>query len=66
MERPWYPDQQIEKLADDSIILKLTTNQQTQTLFQVAQWGSHAEILKPEELRQKAGKWFFDCAERYN
>ena len=64
-ERYWHPDQTIEALEDGSVILKFTTNQQSQTLFWAAQWGPNAEILEPQELRDEAAEWFADTAGRY-
>jgi predicted DNA-binding transcriptional regulator YafY len=64
-ERYWHPSQQIEKLEDGSIILRFTSNQQTQTIYWVAKWGNRAEILEPAELRKKAAEWFAGAAERY-
>lgn len=64
-ERSWHPNQKIEELADGSIILRYTSNQQSQTLYWVSKWGPDAEILEPEELRQKAKEWFSETASRY-
>lgn len=64
-ERIWHPDQEIEELNDGSIILKYETNQQTQTLYWISGWGYNAEILEPEELRQKAADWFLKTKNRY-
>ncbi|MDA3939839.1 MAG: WYL domain-containing protein [Spirochaetia bacterium] len=65
-ERSWHPNQEIEELADGSIILRYTSNQQSQTLYWVSHWGPDAEILEPEELRNKATKWFSETKSRYN
>ncbi len=64
-ERSWHPNQEIEELSDGSIILRYTSNQQSQTLYWVSHWGPDAEILEPEELRQKAKKWFTETQNRY-
>ncbi len=65
-ERSWHPNQEIEELSDGSIILRYTSNQQSQTLYWVSHWGPDAEILEPEELRQKAKEWFTETKNRYN
>jgi len=64
-ERNWHPKQEIEELEDGSLLLRYTSNQQSQTLYWVSQWGPEAEILEPEELRQKAAKWFLETKNRY-
>jgi predicted DNA-binding transcriptional regulator YafY len=64
-ERVWHPGQQIEQDTDGAIILRYPTNQQSQTLFWVSQWGPNAEILEPEELRRQAADWFAKTAGRY-
>ena len=64
-ERTWHPNQEIEELADGSIILSYISNQQSQTLYWVSKWGPDAEILEPKELRQKAKEWFSETRNRY-
>lgn len=64
-ERAWHPDQRIEEQADGGIILRYTSNQQSQTLFWVSQWGPNAEILEPADLRRRAATWFRETAGRY-
>ena len=64
-ERRWHSDQTVEKLDDGGIILRFRTNQQSQLLFWVSQWGPNAEILEPPELRARAGRWFSETAARY-
>ena len=63
-ERVWHPGQRIEKV-DGAIIVRFRTNQQSQVLFWVSQWGPMAEILEPPELRERAADWFRQTAERY-
>ena len=64
-ERRWHPGQQIHDEADGAIVLRYRTNQQSQTLFWVGQWGPNAEILEPQELRERAAEWLGQAAERY-
>tara|TARA_B100000614_G_scaffold154855_1_gene137125 strand:+ start:283 stop:1269 length:987 start_codon:yes stop_codon:yes gene_type:complete len=64
-ERQWHADQQVERRPDGSIIVRFRTNQQSQVLFWVSQWGPNAEILEPPELRDRAREWFAGAAERY-
>jgi len=64
-EKTWHPDQQIEDEKDGSIILKFTSNQQSQTLYWVSGWGPYAEVLSPESLRQKTAEWHRQAAQRY-
>lgn len=65
LERHWHADQTIEQLQDGAIILRFRTNQQSQVLFWVSQWGPNAEIIEPPELRERAGAWFLTAAQRY-
>ncbi|POQ98284.1 transcriptional regulator [Alkalispirochaeta sphaeroplastigenens] len=65
-ERQWHREQKVENRPDGSIILRFRTNQQSQVLFWVSQWGPGAEILEPPELRERARQWFSDTAERYH
>lgn len=64
-ERRWHADQSVKKLKDGSIILSFRTNQHSQVLFWVSQWGPNAEIIKPPELRARAQEWFIGAAARY-
>ncbi|AFG36998.1 helix-turn-helix transcriptional regulator [Spirochaeta africana] len=64
-ERRWHSDQTIETLQDGGIVLRFRTNQQSQLLFWVSQWGPSAEILEPAELRDRAREWFRETAARY-
>jgi proteasome accessory factor B len=65
-ERRWHPEQTVEELGDGSIVVRFRTNQQSQVLFWVSQWGPQAEVLEPPELRDRAGRWFAETASRYN
>lgn len=64
-ERRWHYDQQIERLPGGSIVVRFRTNQQSQVLYWVSQWGPNAEILEPPELRARAAEWFAGVAGRY-
>ncbi|MFW5842542.1 MAG: helix-turn-helix transcriptional regulator [Spirochaetota bacterium] len=64
-ERRWHYDQTVERLPGGSIIVRFRTNQQSQVLFWISQWGPNAEILEPPELRDRARQWFTGAAERY-
>jgi proteasome accessory factor B len=64
-ERRWHADQEVERLPDGGIIVRFRTNQQSQVLFWVSQWGPNAEILEPPELRDRTREWFTGAAGRY-
>ena len=64
-ERTWHPDQSIEALKDGRIVLRFTTNQLSQSLFWISQWGPNAEVLEPPELRKMATEWFREASSRY-
>ena len=64
-ERNWHPQQRVEHHEDGSKTMRFRTNQQSQVLFWVSRWGPQAEILEPQELRERAAEWFRSTAERY-
>ncbi len=51
-ERKWHPSQEIEEKADGSLILHMHTGGLIEVLNWVLQFGDHAEILRPDKLRQ--------------
>ncbi len=64
-ERTWHPEQKVTKHKDGSITVRFRTNQQSQVVFWVSQWGPEAEILSPPDLRARAADWFRRTAESY-
>lgn len=64
-ERTWHPTQQTEPHEDGSVTVRFRTNQQSQVLFWVSQYGPNAEILEPAELRERAAEWFREAAGVY-
>ncbi|MEA1911891.1 MAG: WYL domain-containing protein [Spirochaetota bacterium] len=65
MERRFHPDQSIRKNRDGTVTVSFTTNQQSQVLYMVAQWGSKAEIIEPKDLRKKAKRYLLDTLNLY-
>ncbi len=51
-ERQWSSEQQIEKLTDGSILITFTAQSYLEVLSWILSFGSAAELLEPEELRQ--------------
>ena len=51
-ERRWHADQTIEELADGGLILRFQSGGLGEVQRWVMQYGSHAEVLEPESLRQ--------------
>jgi len=51
-ERRWHDTQKIEDLPDGSLILQFTTAALDEVKRWVLQYGEHAEVLQPEELRE--------------
>jgi proteasome accessory factor B len=64
-ERTWHPGQRVEDQPDGGIVVRYETNQMSQTLFWVGQWGPNAEILEPSDLRSRAAEWFGATASLY-
>ena len=52
-ERSWHPSQSIESFADGSIIFEAVVAGTREIKFWILQWGSKAEVLSPEALRQE-------------
>mgnify|MGYP001627219939 CR=1 FL=1 len=51
-ERSWHPSQEIEELPDGGLILRFFTGGLDEVKRWVMGYGSHAEVLAPESLRQ--------------
>lgn len=64
-EKHFHPDQSIFKNKDGTTTVSFTTNQQSQVIYLVAQWGSKAEIIEPKELRKKAKRYLMDTVNLY-
>ncbi len=52
-ERKWHPTQQIEELPDGGLILRLKTGGLGEIKRWVMGYGSHAEVLAPQSLRDE-------------
>ncbi len=52
-ERQWHPTQQIEELSDNGLILRFQTSSWGEVVRFVLQYGSHAEVLGPQELQEE-------------
>ena len=64
-ERKWSPKQEIKDQDDGSIILIMTTSGLGDVMRWVMQYGSDAEVLEPEELRQSMIKDISLMQQRY-
>ncbi len=51
-ERRWHDTQRIEDLPDGGLILQFTTAALDEVKRWVLQYGQHAEVLEPDELRE--------------
>lgn len=52
-EREWHPSQQIERLADGSLLLQFTVSGLEEVKRWILSFGHHAEVIKPESLRRE-------------
>ncbi|HID55465.1 TPA: WYL domain-containing protein [Candidatus Poribacteria bacterium] len=52
-ERRWHPSQEIEELPSGELILRLRVGGLEEVKRWVMGYGSHAEVLQPEDLRQR-------------
>jgi predicted DNA-binding transcriptional regulator YafY len=64
-ERLWHPSQQIEEREDGSLILKMQTAGLMEVRNWVLQFGSQAEVLAPEMLRDECKAEIADMMDRY-
>lgn len=55
-ERKWHPSQEIEELSSGGLLLKLKVSGLEEVKRWVMSYGSHAEVLEPESLRQEIEK----------
>lgn len=51
-ERRWHPTQEVEELPDGSLILRFRAGGLSEVKRWVMGYGSHAEVLAPESLRE--------------
>ncbi|MGF1678426.1 MAG: helix-turn-helix transcriptional regulator [Candidatus Methylacidiphilales bacterium] len=51
-ERIWHPTQMLEELPDGNLILQMRLGSLPEVERWILSWGSHAEALEPNELRQ--------------
>jgi predicted DNA-binding transcriptional regulator YafY len=52
-ERRWHPTQKVDELADGGLILRFRTGGLAEVRRWVMGYGSHAEVLAPESLREE-------------
>jgi predicted DNA-binding transcriptional regulator YafY len=55
-ERRWHETQQIEERDDGGLILRFSSGSLSEVMRWVMQYGSHAEVIAPEELRQAVAR----------
>jgi predicted DNA-binding transcriptional regulator YafY len=65
-ERVLHESQRIEEQPDGDLILHLRTGGRESIKRWVMQYGSHAEVLEPEGLRQEIGAELLRCMEQYD
>ncbi|MBV9467679.1 MAG: WYL domain-containing protein [Abitibacteriaceae bacterium] len=65
-ERHWHDSQQIEELPDGGLLLRLHTGGLGQVQRWVMQYGNHAEVLEPPELRAAVQNEVRGMRERYD
>lgn len=64
-ERRWHVSQQIEDLPDGGLILRFSSGGLDEVKRWVMQYGSHAEVIAPQELREAVIKEVQKMARRY-
>lgn len=65
-EREWHPTQEpLEELPDGSVILRFRSGGINEIKRWVMQWGSHAEVLQPAELREAVEQEVRNLADIY-
>lgn len=64
-EKIWHEGQRIQQQDDGSIIFEVNAEGIQEIKFWVMSWGSHAEVLEPESLREEVRKELESMIERY-
>ncbi|BCV24326.1 YafY family protein [Gelria sp. Kuro-4] len=64
-ERQWHPSQELTVLADGSLLFKVTVSGLEEVKRWVLGFGSHAEVLAPEELRRAVAREVALLAQKY-
>ena len=65
-ERTWHPSQQLEEMKDGSVILSMNVEGIAEIRSWVLSFGSHAEVLEPEEFRKEVVEEIRLAGEKYN
>jgi predicted DNA-binding transcriptional regulator YafY len=65
-ERRWHASQRIEELPDGGVILQFRTGGLGEVKRWVMQYGGHAEVLRPEALRQAVKEEVAEMASLYH
>lgn len=55
-ERIWHPSQQLEEMKDGSVMLSMNVEGLAEIRSWVLSFGSHAEVLGPEEFRKEVAE----------
>lgn len=64
-ERKWHESQRLDEQPDGSLILRFTVSGLGEVRRWVFSFGSHAEVLAPEELREEIQRETKKMAEKY-
>ena len=64
-ERQWHPSQKIKQLRTGGIELSLTLGNLEEIERWVLSWGSHAQVLAPQELKERIAKTAATVADSY-
>jgi len=64
-ERKWHESQRLDEQPDGSLILRFTVSGLGEVKRWVFSFGSHAEVLAPEELREEIQRETKKMAEKY-
>jgi predicted DNA-binding transcriptional regulator YafY len=64
-ERQWHPSQKIKQLRNGGIELSLTLGNLEEIERWVLSWGSHAQVLAPQELKERIARTAATVADSY-
>ncbi|RNC70732.1 MAG: transcriptional regulator [Desulfuromonadales bacterium] len=64
-ERLWHPSQTVRTEPDGSLILSFTAGGRMEIVSWILSYGSHAEVLAPQELREEVGRTAAAMADAY-
>ncbi len=64
-ERVWHPTQQLKRLADGSLVLRMVVTDLREVRRWVQWWGAECRVVAPRELRREVAEELRRAADLY-